>query len=210
MEDFLFSSTGFVFSCSFVASHGKISFDKTPIAIAGVSKHSTGAANILSPIGNEAKPLFIFNSEQNIPFHESLIVGKSVQIVLYECYLQSWHLHHGGLGLSLENQLQVATKIARLTYLDTVRDECQRIAEINGVCFLDRTSWVRKFQPLLSIVKREWWNFEVNPEKLDIVNVYEATIASAYIHKFIRQSGFRYILLGSNFIGQVIYELGEQ
>ena len=180
---------------------------KTPIAIAGVSKHSTGTANIRPTIGTENNPLFVFNSEQNIPFHGSLIVGKSVQIVLFECYLQSWHLHHGSLGISLEDQLQVATKIARLAYLGAVRDECRRISERNGISFSDRTSWVGKCKLLLSLVKREWWNFEVDPKKIGIVNIYEATVASAYIHKFIRQSRFRNVLLVTNLFGRVVFEI---
>lgn len=186
---------------------GNYLFIRTPLVINGASKHSLGTASISSFSSKEDQPILKFKSEENIPFHETLIFGKSLQIMLYECYLQSWHLHEGNLGISLQDQLQAAIKTAPLVNLPAIRDECHRIADKNGIYFSDRARWRQDVRPLLSVVKREWLNFEVNPEQLDIVNIYDATVASAYLHKYIRQSGFRYFLLGANFVGRVIFEI---
>lgn len=168
----------------------------TPITIDGASKHSTGASQMRSLLGGEDQPILRFKSEDNIPFHETLIIGKSLQIMLYESYLQSWHVHHGTLGISLNDQLQVAMKTAPLTRLKTIREECRMIAERNGLPFVDNgIIWRYRLQRLPLAAKRESWDFKVDPVRLGILNIYDATVASAYIYKFIRQSTFRYTIV---------------
>lgn len=183
--------------------------NRTPIAIAGVSKHSTGTAHWHSSPGEEDQPMSRFKSEQNIPFHQTLILGKSLQVMLYECYLQSWHLHHGDLGISLNDQLQVAMKTAPLAQLKTIREECRMIAEKNGLSFVDHgISWRHKFKRFPSTVKQEWLNLKGEPMRLGILNVYDATVASAYIYKFMRQSALRCSFsLATNIIGIVMTKI---
>lgn len=185
----------------------KYLFVDAPIAIAGASKHSTGAAQGRSFSGKEEQPILRFKSEENIPFHKNLILGQSLQVMLYECYLQSWHLHNGDLGISLNCQLQVATNTAPLSHLKIIREECRMIADRNGLSFVDNgINWKHRLLLLLSVVRRECWNFEVNPKQLDIVNVYDATVASECLHKYIRYSSLRYLLMAANFVGRVVFK----
>ncbi len=176
----------------------------TPIAINGASVHSTGTAQMYSNSDQDHPAKIEFQSENNIPFYETLIIGKSLQIMLYECYLQSWHLHNGSLGISLKNQLFVAMDAAPFAQRLTIKDECQRIADKNGISFSCGDVRINRIQKLLYRAEREWWNIEVDAEKLNIMNVYDASVASAYLYGFVRGSSFRYALLATNFIGRVM------
>jgi Glycosyltransferases involved in cell wall biogenesis len=79
-----------------------------PVTIMGVSAHSGGASGF--GIGKSHEPAKKFYSENNIPFHPRLGSGrvKSIRIIIYECYLQSMHLHNDKLKIDIIEQLAMA------------------------------------------------------------------------------------------------------
>ena len=162
---------------------------ETPIVINGASKHSNGNAQMLPEVGNDEQPFLRFKSEDNIPFNKTLILGKSLQVILYECYLQAWHIHHGALGISLNDQLHIAIKVAPSEQLKDIQEECRMIATKNGFTFVEKViPWKYKFRKLLSFMKRAFLDININPRQLNIVNVYDAVMASAYIYNFLQKA----------------------
>jgi len=102
---------------------------KEPIAVAGLSSHSTGASGL--GIGKNLVPAQKFFSEENIPFHSTLAGGevfKSIPIAVYECYLQSTHLHHDFLKIRLEDQIGLALSRVKPQYYADLRKYCSQIA----------------------------------------------------------------------------------
>lgn len=148
-----------------------------PIAINGASKHSTGTSAMKGSFAtSKTSPFQRFQSEENIPFHESLVFGKSLQMLVYESYLQSWHLHGGELGISLKHQLGVAVAIEKTSRLDEVRRQCDDIAKKNAIEYqvyspsmLTRAGKsVRAIRQLTKTVSRK-------PRQIGISDVFEAT-----------------------------------
>lgn len=71
-------------------------YSNAPMAIAGISRHSTGTSHFSRPANNpEMSPAQRFISENNIPFHRDIpvcsdgITPRSGQVTLLESYLQS-------------------------------------------------------------------------------------------------------------------------
>ncbi|MDZ4381587.1 MAG: glycosyltransferase family A protein [Parvibaculum sp.] len=71
-------------------------YSRYPMAIAGISRHSTGTSHFSRPENKlEMSPAQRFISENNIPFHPDIpvcrdgITPRSVQVTLLESYLQS-------------------------------------------------------------------------------------------------------------------------
>ncbi len=103
-----------------------------PFCIAGTSKHSTGFQH--KKISSEDRKKMGFYKDCNIKFNHVLgeAVNASVgsmQIYLYEAYLQSAHLRNYDLGINLEQQLiisisQSSKKIRKdlIEYVKTVAD----------------------------------------------------------------------------------------
>ena len=107
---------------------------KEPVAVSGVSFHSTGASyyNALSNQG----PVQEFHSEENIPFDNRLIskdFPRSGEILIYEGYLQAAHLHHDFLKVRMEDQLGLALSRSSPDRYDALRKYCVAIADRNGI-----------------------------------------------------------------------------
>ena len=104
-----------------------------PLAINGASRHSTGSSYLASK--DKGGPREQFLAEPNIPFHSRLIAAPSLQILLYESYLQSEFIHHDALHLSLNRQLALAYAGASIALRRDVLASCQAIATQNGTEF---------------------------------------------------------------------------
>ncbi len=155
---------------------------KTPIAINGASRHSTGSANMHSSSGKGDKSVLQFHSEDNIPFHHSLLLGKSLQVMIYESYLQSWHIHHGKMGIDLAEQLLIAMKVAPAAHLHDIEQECKAIAIKNGVSFdPGNQAKPEKISPFSSASMTRA-RLVSNTGKLGIATIDDAAIASARIY----------------------------
>lgn len=92
-------------------------YSHEPFAIAGHSRHSNGSS--WSASGREAaapeklEPVKKFLSEDNIPFHQDIPLNAdgsfpvSIDLLVYESYLQARYLHHNKLGVKHEDQLRL-------------------------------------------------------------------------------------------------------
>jgi len=103
-----------------------------PIAINGASKFSSGTSYMLGQKNDPDSPSSLMMGESNIPFHSALIVGKSLQIHVYESYLQAAHLYNEPSCTLLE-QLNLALKLADKSYFQETVEECLLMARQNGV-----------------------------------------------------------------------------
>jgi len=181
-------------------------FIEIPLAINGASMHSTGCSGMCSAAGKDGGPAFKFQSEENIPLHESLLVGKSLQIVLYECYLKSWHLHHDNLKITLEDQLQVAIKVAPYEQWPDVKEQCRQIAVRNGICFTDKKESVKDKIFRFHYYQRAMsWTVSFDAKRLEIRNVHDAALASATIYHCLVNKffGLRWFLAVYYFIKKI-------
>ena len=103
-----------------------------PIAINGASKHSGGTFHMQGHKEDKDSPAAKFFAEDNIPFHPSLILGKSFLIMIYECYLQADHLYQTPT-YPLAALLKAALVVAPKPFLTEIQSECAGIAKRNNV-----------------------------------------------------------------------------
>jgi hypothetical protein len=110
---------------------GRFAMLRRPVAVAGVSAHSTGG----SQFGHSEyrAPFSTFWGEANIACHPRLAAGPIVsrQLACYEAYLQSEHLHCNSAGVTLFDQLRLA--IADATGSPEELGYVQRVAEMNEI-----------------------------------------------------------------------------
>jgi hypothetical protein len=77
-------------------------------------------------------PASQFRSEPNIPFHSNLVFGKSLQIMVYECYLQASHLYHKPTYI-LSEQIKIALASSPNNNYQEIYAECFQIAHLNSL-----------------------------------------------------------------------------
>ena len=132
--DFFCSMIPDVYSAIAIASTvEKYVMINEPVAVMGVSSHSGGASGL--GIGKSLEPSKKFYSETNIPFHPRLGSErvKSIRISIYECYLQSIHLHKDALKVNMIEQLNLAMAQSTKDYASELLDYCKHVASINGL-----------------------------------------------------------------------------
>lgn len=160
-----------------------------PIAIAGLSCHSIGESFTGQSISVDQKPSQAFLSEDNIPFHSTLILSKSIQIMLFECYLQSFHIHHGAMNIGISSQLKVAQKVAPKVHAIEIQDTCRKISDINEIDFVFcEPSLLHRVNERFG---REYMNLLIKPKSIGVMNVFDASVASGFLHLFSRSSKFK-------------------
>ena len=156
-----------------------------PIAIGGTSRHSTGAAESIATNAEGRLAIDLYRQEENIPFHPSLVLGKSVQIVLYECYLQAAHLHPPGPLVSLQEQLQVAVAVAPAMHRASIVEDCSRMAERHGLpspgLRPNPVAWLRRVLPGIGKFTHR---LVLHPRDLDVEDVHQAALASQHVYAF--------------------------
>ena len=157
-----------------------------PIAISGTSRHSNGMKWARAEANEDGQPILMLEPEGNIPFHDSLITGKSFQVIWYECYMQSWHIHQGSFGVTLASQLEVALNVSPPGQLKDVAEQCRLIAAKNGLSVTNKFQgpWYR-LNRFVSLVRNMFSNITINAGQLNILNVNDAVIASGYLYKFL-------------------------
>lgn len=89
-------------------------YSEEPLAINGASKHSGGTAFFERNVNDkENNPFSKFIQEDNIPFHPEIplmpngIPVRSLQILLYEAYLQAYQFHKSALVVTHKMQLEI-------------------------------------------------------------------------------------------------------
>jgi hypothetical protein len=160
---------------------------ETPIALSGASKHSNGTAWVRTKTQEGGGPIPLLKPEGNIPFHDSLVSGKSFHLTWYEAYLQSWHIHQGALGITLSEQLKIALKAASPEDLKNIQEQCRTIAAKNGVPVPDPgRGWGFIVRRWIALVQRVLLDVQINPRQYNVANSYDAVVASADIYRFMR------------------------
>lgn len=127
---FFCSMTPDVFSAIVIASRtDSYVMLQEPVCVMGVSSHSNGASNLSS--NSPTQPSDLFFSEKNIPFHP--ILGspriKSIQIIVYEAYLQSLHIHSDALQIELAEQMALALAAADPGYYPQLKSYCDEVMD---------------------------------------------------------------------------------
>lgn len=165
---------------------------KEPVAVAGLSAHSTGASAIGANKNKESANKFL--SEENIPFDARLLnkdwpryIPQSMAIYVYECYLQSVHIHHDVLKIKMEDQLGVALARCPKNDYDALRAYCMEIAERNEVSMavVDRKEKIysqgRFFRDLGERLYRSLNYRILSGKEFGIRNVHEACLLAKVV-----------------------------
>lgn len=153
-----------------------------PIAIAGLSRHSIGESFTSQRNSIDEKPSKEFLSEDNIGFHKTLVLSKSIQIMLFECYLQATHIHRGKMNIAIADQLKLAQEIAPKVHASEIQESCREIAKLNEIEFAPFKPRTR--HALKERFRREHMNILIKPKNIGVMNVYDAAIASGVLNRF--------------------------
>lgn len=156
-----------------------------PIAIGGTSRHSTGAAISIATNAEGQRAAAMFMLEENIPFHPDLIMGKSTEIFLYECYLQAKHLHPQVDAVSLGGQLQVALELAPAMHRESIVENCREMAQRHGLPSPRRLLRpLTRLRRLLPRLHRFYHRVVLDPTTLAVDNVHDAALAVRVVYGF--------------------------
>jgi glycosyltransferase involved in cell wall biosynthesis len=158
-----------------------------PIAINGASKFSGGASNMLDDRKNFESPASKFLGEDNIPFDPKLILGKSLQLYVYECYLKAAHLYNIP-SHNLREQLKIALIVSPSSYFPDLLSECKLMALRNNITIPKTLEIVilrliyKLTSSSLSIFKRP--SITISASKLGAWDINLAAISAKNIYIF--------------------------
>jgi len=118
---------------------------KDPVAIAGRSRHSNGSSAMSK--GARPGPFQAFMKENNLSLHPIFgsIVPESIQLLCYDSYLQSSHLHQQR-NFNLGMQLTLAVFLAEPLARERIANQCGELAKLNSLAW--EPSW--RLHPLSS------------------------------------------------------------
>jgi len=180
----------------------RYTFLHEPLAINGLSLHSTGNAEFAKDASSEFSPADKFASEENIPFHGDIPLNKngrtakSLHLLVFESYLQSRclrpaadaNMHAEQLGVILATAgvhsaeiLEWGAEFARLHGLDydAIRAKArQRKAVLKAASMAKLPSLAMK-------------NYFVVSPKEPITDIFQASVAAAAIRADIPGPGKR-------------------
>ena len=153
-----------------------------PLSICGASAHSIGASAFGSSTNSSAVAKFL--AEEEIPFYPGLGTGRvrSSQLIVYEAYLQSSHLHQNFANTSTAEQLALSIAHSGDARAD-VTEYCRGIAEGQGIDFqavlasATRKLWGRRIRAMCGRIS-SLSEFQVDGGLLGLMNVYDATVAA--------------------------------
>ena len=189
---------------------------KTPLAVAGLSRHSHGSSNLNN--SKYSQPQKQFQSENNIPFHSSLIFGsgKSIPLFVYESYLQASHLHNNELNINIENQLRTALAFSSRNKT-LINNDCKKIARINRIPFKQVKKGIWPLWLWLAAreaIKRLWgWRdrLTINTSLFNAQTVYDASILAYTVnvfHRRYRNHKIKRFVQSLPYFGRIYREMG--
>ena len=161
-----------------------------PIAIAGISAHSNGAACLGNNQDTSLSELFY--SENDHVFHTTLSGPrtKSINIAVYDSYLQASFLHDNSFRVTLIDQLSLAIASAPMDIQAEVIDYCKAVANKNAIEISDvlersdHLSRQKRIKFALNKLRRLLtWFTEIgsvtyDAKALQALDVYDASIAA--------------------------------
>lgn len=166
-------------------------YSYTPLAIAGISRHSTGTSHFSRPLSaTETTPAQLFISEGNIPFHPDIpvcrdgIIPRSSQITFLESYLQSLPLR-GEMPAGLyAKQLDVVTS-TRAKRDEDMQIWLRKFAAMHDLDIkksLRHGGWHRFAESIMGAparMLRRWKTAKLRSRDYNISDVYLASLAAA-------------------------------
>lgn len=170
---------------SYVYSH-------TPLAVAGVSRHSLGTSHFSGTKEGPTSPIQQFISESNIPFHEAVpvcangVIPRSPHVTLLESFLQSEHLRSAPAADFFERQLEavISTSFDSDSDIEKWLEDFSRLHHLQ----LDSIRWRGKWRRLrLKLMKapsnaiQRLRTAKLRSPGEDIENVYLASLAAARV-----------------------------
>jgi glycosyltransferase involved in cell wall biosynthesis len=152
-----------------------------PLSICGASAHSIGASHFKVSTNSSASAKY--HAEEEIPFHPSLGDGRvrSMQLLLYEAFLQASHLHHNYAFTSTSEQLALSMASADDP---SVSEYCREIAKCQGIDFrlvkksARRIFFGHRVRAIYRDVPHPLPWFQVDGGLLGLRNILDATIAA--------------------------------
>jgi glycosyltransferase involved in cell wall biosynthesis len=165
-------------------------FLHAPMAVSGVSRHSTGNSSFSIKKNKSTTPASTFYSEGNIPFHSAMPLHEdgsvpiSFQALVYEAYLQSAPLRQASHDFGHRQQLEVILATAGV-HRESVEKWGRLFAAQHGIDFesAKRSAAFKRayLQPLSTSRKIINAMHTVFAEDLPIRNIHEACIAAGTI-----------------------------
>jgi len=159
-----------------------------PLNVAGTSAHSIGHSHLKLSKNSSASAKY--HAEEDIPFHPSLGDGlvSSLQLLVYEAFLQASHLHNNFDCPSTAQQLAVS--IAHSSHTRTgVTDYCRKIAECHGIDFQSVKESARRieFWHRVRVTCRKFTRsffpgFYVDGGSIGLMNILDATVAASSLY----------------------------
>jgi hypothetical protein len=174
-------------------------YSYAPLAISGVSRHSTGTDQFSARSTSAASPSQKFFSEANLPFHADIPlmadgnVPASLAILNLESYWQASPLRHVEREESVQRHLEIvlATSDHGTPGLLTWAKDFARLHGADYEKALSHSNHLRigKILPTIRAnFQRRRGRETIGSPKLPIPNVYEASLAAA---KFLQNKGKR-------------------
>lgn len=161
-----------------------------PLAVNGVSKHSTGKSSFSVKKNKDTTPLEVFYSEGNLPFHDDIPMHEdgsppvSFHAMVYETYLQSTALRDDTDIRDHGQQLEIILATAGAHH-ESIEKWGRLFAERHGIDFTAamRAAAIKRawLQPLLTSHKVLNALHTVFAEDLPIRNIHEASISAGAI-----------------------------
>jgi hypothetical protein len=172
----------------------RYAYSRTPLAISGSSKHSTGTSFYSKTSVKDDTPSQQFCSETNIPFHPELPLCAdgsyplSLHALAYEAYLQSKALRSGPAMLDRQRQLEIILTTSG-RHRRTVLDWGQIFAKQHGLDFSLAARKARLGWPIAmaSDISRKILNAvhtdSIGSDDTPIATIFEAGLAMTNIHE---------------------------
>ena len=192
---FYLSSIPDVYSAVAIASvTDRYLFCHEPLAINGASRHSTGTAYFSNAPKKKATAADLFHSEGIIPIHDDFAVSpdgrfpKSLQVMLFESYLQSVALRPDAEPISRARQLELAMAagVADDPDLDEWARTYARRHKLDHDKARRAATTTRRILRIAAAARNfvdEVRTFECGSSDLPLRDVYEAALAAASIRE---------------------------
>jgi glycosyltransferase involved in cell wall biosynthesis len=174
-------------------------YSHKPLAVAGASKHSTGASSFSKGKSKDHgnAPADIFFREPNIPFHGDLPLlpdgscPKSAQALVFESLLQSYNLVNSSADITSHGkQLEIIMRNSKRQHREETIEWAKHFANMHGIDFDTVYNSSRRGRLRYKIIKNlknfkdQYHTVNISgTSDLPMRDIYEASIVAAIIMK---------------------------
>lgn len=179
---------------------------RRPYTIGGGSRHSTGRSSLKDSVSEAGRKYF---QENTLPFHNSLVLSRSLSLIVIECFLQArdhlpffqpftldiefllFKIMEDTAGKPQEIYMENKNSVMQLGEMYNISDAAQRAIAAHP---MRSPGFRRKFtirnlgkaglfvtrQFINDLVKKRVW---INCSSLNVNNVYDASLLCGYVLK---------------------------